>query len=227
MLASGLPDRGSVVGLVEGMTVPLLAASWTSLRDQLAYADQYAMLESAPPPTTPPPAQSSSETEEGIAGIALLIREVIKRGRQEGRPPDALAELLAVVTGGRASRVVMRDARDWARRYLTTDSSVLAYRRVPDADPCHFCAMLASRGFVYRDQRFTHVNRERRDTRVLEGWHDSCACTSQPVFVGRDEPTLDAVTREAQRVYESSTAKFNGEDKARAFRRAWENRRQR
>lgn len=215
--AAGLPARGDVDALAAQLTQPLLAASWAGVRDQLRYAQEYAAVEEAPPPSVPPPLGPSDETKESIAGLAVVMREVMRRGRN--KPNSAVRKVLGVVVGGQASRVAMHDAREWVQRYLATDPSIRAYRRVPDDDPCYFCAMLASRGFVYRTRRSAG------DVRVVQGWHPACACTTQAAFVGRATPSLDPVTTEAQRIYDSSTGSYHGKDKARAFRRAWENRR--
>lgn len=216
---SGLPARGSVERVAHVLAEPLLTASWLSTRDQLDHARAYAELEDAPPPSTPAPAVPSAETEEGVAGLAIAMRAVIKEGRKKQRGNSVISDVLAVVVGSQASRAVMHDARRWSERYLTTDRSVRAYRRVPDEDPCWWCAMLASRGFTYRSRRSAG------DVRVAQGWHPACACTTQAAFVGQELPALDPVTAEAQRVYDESTGPHTGKEKARAFRRAWEDRR--
>lgn len=218
VLNSGLPASGNVNRVVASLAPSLLALSGRSLIDQVSYAANYAAAEDGLPPQTSYNLRPSADTEDSVAGLAIVMRSVIKKQKQ--RNARAAARILASVTGGQASRAVMHDAREWAQRYLATDPGVRAYRRVPDEDPCYFCAMLASRGFVYRTKRSAG------DVRVVQGWHPACACTTQPVFVGTQEPRLDVVTIEAQRVYGDSTGGHNGKNKARAFRRAWENRRQ-
>lgn len=68
------------------------------------------------------------------------------------------------------------------------DPVALGYVRVTKADPCFFCAMLASRGLSYRafkadsfamsDPRFTGSG----DAKV----HDNCGCSLKPVYLESD-----------------------------------------
>lgn len=194
-----------------------------SLADYYAYVTRYAQLEEGPPPQLPLTLQRSPEASDAGLKLAAVMAGVAARARARGESESYVESLVAVVTGGAASRVAQLDKRRWEFRYLTTDPGVLGYRRVPDSKPCAFCAMLASRGFVYREARFTHVNRAAGDTRVLQGWHDACGCTSQATFArGARAPSLDPVTLRARKIYADSTGKYTGVDKARAFRRAWE-----
>lgn len=100
------------------------------------------------------------------------------------------------------------------------DRVALGWVRVTKADPCYFCAMLASRGLSYRafkedsfamsDPRFTGSG----DAKV----HDSCGCSLKPIYT-EDDPVA------------ARTAKFadmwsmwgaGGGDAALRFRRGYD-----
>lgn len=68
----------------------------------------------------------------------------------------------------------MRHALNGGRNTIITnvreDSRALGWARATSGNPCHFCAMLASRGPVYGE-----------DTADFQA-HDSCGCTAEPVY---------------------------------------------
>jgi hypothetical protein len=92
--------------------------------------------------------------------------------------PGAADRAKAATVGEMASRAqyeVMQAGREVVQRTATR------WRRVTDGSPCGFCAMLASRGPVYRSQE------------SAEGYHAHCGCTAEP-FDGDPaewEPTPD------------------------------------
>ncbi len=220
---SWLTEQG-LARLIANLTDPLMWAGAAALAAYVRYTQEYAQAAGGPPPQIPVPAGSSSDSALRIAALAAVVNRTIGLAKKRQDTPQRMAATVASVLGGAATKAAMKDTHDWGRRYLTTDPGVQAYRRVPDSDPCFFCAMLASRGFVYRDAEFHHVNQARGGVAVLDGWHDGCCCTSQAGFKGQTL-RLDPVTELAQDIYENSTGPYDGADKARAFRRAWESRR--
>src|SRR5699024_9201806 len=89
------------------------------------------------------------------------------------------------------------------------DRRAIGYRRVTGADPCTFCAMLASRGAMFGSQRSHSVYSSEESARVrsYDGgrYHLHCGCTAEIVY-GHCEPTsegqkfIDAYERAAQAV---------------------------
>lgn len=61
------------------------------------------------------------------------------------------------------------------------DRRAVGWRRVTDGNPCAFCAMLASRGPVYRDAA------------AADGlmYHAHCGCSAEPAYSHAWEPTPD------------------------------------
>lgn len=85
------------------------------------------------------------------------------------------------------ARVAINGARNATTQASYRDGRVLGWIRISDGDPCYFCAMLISRGAVYRNE-FTAGVGAREDGRTFLGdglfkYHDNCGCTAEPVYV--------------------------------------------
>jgi hypothetical protein len=94
------------------------------------------------------------------------------------------------------------------------DRRALGYARVTDGSPCAFCAMLASRGAVYK----TDGSGGGRGS--AHRYHDGCNCTVQAVYTNDDEIPGDGGAYAD--LWADSTKGVSGQEKARAFRRAYE-----
>lgn len=171
----------------------------------------------------------------------------IDRGRLDA--PDVLAELDAVMrdagatAASAADREAQRGGRNLIAGYAQADRAVVGWARVTDADPCWWCAMLASRGAIYRSQwraGFSGQTRRgaRRPDRMPDGWedwppdrlagweaeqglnrfHDNCHCTIVPVY-SRDG-WVPEVSAQWRRLYTDSTRGLAGPAARRAFREA-------
>ncbi|WP_157032170.1 hypothetical protein [Kitasatospora cheerisanensis] len=150
-----------------------------------------------------------------------------EEGHARGRLDDAefLAELddlmrdSAVTAGGAADREVLRGGRSMAEQSARRDTRVIGWARVTDASPCGFCAMLASRGAVYKS----------RDSAGLAGgppaslddltkFHDLCHCQIVPVYSRADHlPDGSEVWRD---LWAEATDGLSGPEATRAFNRA-------
>jgi len=96
------------------------------------------------------------------------------------------------VTTAKIAGAVLRHAQAGGRQTIfdnaARDETALGWVRVTKADPCFFCAMLASRGLSYRpfkedsfdlsNQRFSGDG----DAKV----HDNCGCSLKPVYADND-----------------------------------------
>lgn len=92
---------------------------------------------------------------------------------------------------GAAVRHVLNGGRDLLREEGARDVRALAFARVSDGDPCYFCALMISRGFVYRTRDAAGRNaNDRFEGPGLYKFHDKCACTVAPVF-DRDTPASE------------------------------------
>jgi hypothetical protein len=153
-----------------------------------------------------------------------MIRSTSARGVPLGRAMD----LASTAVAGALSRHVLNGSRDAIRNTVMADEQTFGHQRVTSAQPCAFCAMLASRGPVYKggsfdmsDPRFHGPG----DFKV----HDHCACSLEPVYrldsamtdrAERWAAMFDDAQREAAEagVLELST----GNDALNAFRRKYQ-----
>jgi hypothetical protein len=142
----------------------------------------------------PEPPQDWLDKAFGYSGPGLFQRDV-------ARPNTALTTTL-----GTASRIVLDGGRTTTLDTMKADPVAVGWYRVTDDDPCAFCALLASRGVVYKE-----------DTVGFEA-HNQCACYGMAAF-SRDVE-LPKVAQEAADVYRN-----RGDGAALpAFRKAWNDR---
>ena len=126
---------------------------------------------------------------------------------------------------GAALRHAQAGSRQTIHDNAERDEVAIGYVRVTKNDPCHFCAMLASRGLRYRafkegsfdlsDARFTGDG----DAKV----HDNCGCSLKPVYTDND-PGVKRTEKFADMW--SMWGAGGGSDAALRFRRGYEHWRQ-
>lgn len=82
---------------------------------------------------------------------------------------------------GMARRQSMMGGRLTIAKTVGRDRRAIGWRRVTDGKPCAFCAMLASRGPVYKDAA------------AADGlmYHAHCGCTAEPEYSNAWTPTED------------------------------------
>jgi hypothetical protein len=139
---------------------------------------------------------------------------------------DAKARLAAA-----SERLVLNAGGDTITDNVLRDRKAKGFVRVTEPRPCWLCAMLATRGMVYKDHSFAAANArfaahpDFPDAELSARAHDNCRCHLAPVFTAY-EPT--AREREWAQTYKD--AKPNPADgdpskaKQIAFRRAFEGR---
>lgn len=116
---------------------------------------------------------------------------VVKRRIKDGKPVDEALRVGETVVASTAAKMVGDGGRAVIEDEVTNRrNGAIGYCRVPDADPCPFCAMLASRGAVYRSDAFVESNG------IFAGdgkfkVHNGCDCTMEPVY-GRRVTDLPA-----------------------------------
>lgn len=206
---------------VESM-IPLIAAQHgRSAALSARYYGAFRQAEGITLPFEPPAAPrlnlTAVRTSLYVTGPQELQRK-LARGLLAGKAMNDAAAGAA----GAAMRHALNGGRRTIGNSLERDRTALAYVRVTREGCCWFCAMLASRGHVYKDYSF-----DRSDPRFTDGGipsdvkvHDSCRCTLEPVYHrGSDLPGRAA---EFEALWYDVTDRFSGHDKALAFRRAFE-----
>jgi hypothetical protein len=171
------------------------------------------------------PADRAARVSLNVTGPASQ-----KSKARRGKPLQVARDESFSESAGAASRHVLTGGRQSLLRLTQEDMLLVGYIRVTDGDPCYFCAMLASRGPVYRTPRRAGPNvRGTQNPRAglpFEGLgefkvHDNCACTVEPVY------TTDTVwpgrAREFQSLWNDHIRnRYSGEDAVRAWRRLYE-----
>jgi hypothetical protein len=140
-----------------------------------------------------------------------------ERQTKAGASPDAASRSALTQVLGTSSRIALDGSRTTVGESVKADDKAVGWYRITDGDPCAFCALMASRGVVYKDEKTAGRNANRR----FEGegefkFHNDCGCTSAPAF-DREQPLPD-LSREADRIYRSGNASLKD------FRAAWANR---
>ena len=168
------------------------------------------------------------ETSIRVTG-PVAYKERVKAIQSVELDPAVEKALLADAykkSGNGVAAAMMRHVIDGSRQQVLSDAKAdkvaLGYMRVmKSTDPCFFCAMLASRGPVYKGESFENSNSLFTGDGPAKA-HDHCACTLEPVFSRDTEWTPGA--REAEEIWGASTSGKSGRRAMNAFRTAWNNR---
>lgn len=114
--------------------------------------------------------------EQIRAAVSATARAGVFRSLRAGKPYEVAMQNGLVEVSGAVSRLALKGGRDTIEQEVMRDSQALGWARVASANACAFCAMLASRGPVYKDE-----------TVDFEA-HDHCTCGSEPVYEGAEWP---------------------------------------
>jgi hypothetical protein len=121
---------------------------------------------------------------------------------------DRAMQHAAVNLSGAATKMVLSGARQAVMQKTDADVKAIGWVRVTSGSCCAFCAMLASRGAVYKSEGSADFEA-----------HDHCSCAAAPFFTGQSEDSL--LNPDIRALWDSSTKKLSGNDAINAFRRAW------
>ncbi|MFJ8884223.1 hypothetical protein ACIRJR_12545 [Streptomyces sp. NPDC102402] len=182
-----------------------------------------------------PGGQRDTVSEARQAAASYFVHAApVTRETQRGRldDPEFLAELDDVMSragtnlardGGRLAEQGGRDALADARE---NDPEVIGYYRKTDADPCGFCAMLASRGAAYSESR--NASRSTRSYVAEDNpdqYHPDCHCQTLPLFRGVSLPAEDERKR-TEYLRRWNETEGSGEAQMRNFMRAFNDERE-
>lgn len=139
----------------------------------------------------------------------------LKKAIAAGKTPQQAMEAAAVRMVGTTQYLALEGGRQTMQRSIAADERATGWARVTDSDPCAWCAMLASRGPVYKSAQTAGDPRQSGDR-----YHDHCACQAWPAFT-HDEPFIGV----AEKLYDDwlrTTRGRGGTHAVNAFRRWWE-----
>lgn len=157
-------------------------------------------------------------TEEWIArAIGYAAPGVYSRQVGAGRSPEQANKAALTQTLGTTGRIVLDGARTTVADTAKADPKAVGWYFQTDGDPCHFCAIIASRGIVFHADSFV-LSDVRFIGKGTAKVHNGCACILGAAFSRTQE--LPEVNRQALQVY-----KDRGDgDALNAFRKAWDTR---
>lgn len=138
-----------------------------------------------------------------------------KRAIAAGKTPQQAMEAAAVRMVGSTQYLALEGGRSVMKQSIDADEQATGWSRVTDNDPCHWCAMLASRGPVYKSAKTAGDPRQGGNR-----YHDHCACQAWPAF-SLDEPFVGL----AEKLYDDwlrVTRGTGGRNAVNTWRRWWE-----
>jgi len=147
--------------------------------------------------------------QQAMTSLLVTGPVTIKTATREGHPEERASNLALTATLGAVTRLVLQGARDTIVETVKRDREALGFARVTDGNPCYFCAMLASRGAVYKS----------RSTADFQP-HDRCGCQPEPVYSDSNYK-IPGRAAEFAALWEESTQGYSGKDAINAFRRAY------
>lgn len=162
----------------------------------------------------------------GVAGIfvprpaALAVAAVrtsltvtgpvaMKIALRAGATPRRASKLALVQFQGAATRHALAGVRQTTLQAVSEDAEVRGWARLPKADACPFCLLLATRGGVYKSKATALTEQSG------QSYHDHCGCVAQPIFT--ENWNAPAHVRRAEELYVQSTAGLTGKEARDAF----------
>jgi hypothetical protein len=178
------------------------------------------------PPVQLRAAQERLRTTLDITGPARF-KSLVGRGYD----PRQAWQTSGVAVAGATSRLVLEAGREEVWEQGLRDNRAIGYLRVTAGDPCAFCAMLASRGPVYKSADTAAGGRWSEKDQSFEV-HDACQCTTEAMYDHKAE--WPGRAKEFQQMWNDSTGEAreaglighgtSSRDALNAFRRKMEGR---
>lgn len=191
----------------------LVAAAFEALRQlTAAFLGEHAQAEGH----AVEPVLAAWNTEQVSESLRIRGPVVFKEIMETTGDPDQALTSMAKALPVAASRQALAGERRTVEATIEDSAEIAGWRRVGDGDPCAFCAMLISRGAVYKnaasagDARFGGM-----------AYHDQDGCTAVPLYEHEDEP---AEVADLYQQWLDATRGKSGDDALRAWRRYWDSR---
>lgn len=219
---------GAVIAAWRQINLGAVRSSWPPLRDLISVLvhDRYAAmwregldfyrgvrgLSAVPgsppaiPPVPPVLVQSLVRQTLDATGPGTMLH-----GIKAGQAPAQALDNAAVKLAGAASRLAQQGARQAVLHSVRADEEALGWARITSGRPCAFCAMLASRGPVYKTEQSAGFEA-----------HNHCMCVAMPVFSQEEADGTGFHALAAQ--WGQVTKGLSGSDARREWRRYWDNR---
>lgn len=151
------------------------------------YLEAFSRVEARGHVFNPSSARPDSVSYDDVVGeMYTTASSVLKRMSSKGYSTGKAMSAGETAVSGRGKTLAGDGGRRLIENYVRTGLAPIGYARVVDADPCPFCAMLASRGAVtgdglYKSDSFDQSNARFRGDGLFKV-HDGCDCTLEPVY---------------------------------------------
>jgi len=117
-----------------------------------------------------------------LEGLATSLRTTgiaqVRQMLRTGHPLERALDSGMIASARAGSRWALSGGRDTMFNLVTRDDQCLGWARAGRLRPCAFCAMLISRGPVYKTRESALWRRGQEGDR----YHDNCYCEPEPVY---------------------------------------------
>lgn len=173
------------------VTMPIIRAQrTTSARLAANYMTTFKSLEVG----SPAPVVLAESVATDLLATSLLVTGPvqIKRALATGVTLTKAVSTAEAASAAAAMRHALNGGRETIVEMARVDRQALGWARAASGRACAFCALLASRGPVYR-----------KDTVGFQA-HDHCSCTAEPVY--RDDSDWPAGSKRYKALYQQAKA---------------------
>lgn len=171
------------------------ASRYYSLFRQVEGVRGQVLITLAPPP--PDGVVAGAIRGAGLAGI--------QRARARGATVEQAHRNGYVKLAGSAAGLVLGGGRDTLSAAIRSDDEAHGWQRVTDGSPCAFCAMIAGRGIVSKEEAGAGFEA-----------HGHCGCTAEPAFEGS---SVSRANEGYGQAWQDATNGLSGGEALNAFRR--------
>lgn len=208
----GLLDPADLAGSTTRWLTVLLPLLSAQQRASVALAANYLStfrvleLEGDPGPFRPVPA-AALDLQAAASSLLFTGPGTVRRALGRSVPLAVAFERGKAEAARAASRHVLNGGRTTILGTVAADKRALGWARATSGKTCHFCAMLAGRGPVYKAEGTADFKA-----------HDGCNCTTEPVY-RRDAAWPPGSRRFAEQYRQAKAVTPAGEDVTNTFRR--------
>ena len=217
-------DVDSWLESVLGRLLQIVRAGWLVSRGQ---GDRYLREHARAEGRAVVPEPAIWVPDRVIASARVTGPVEFKRHLSETGSEVAAKRTMTNTLAASMQRQALAGQRDTVAATSLSSREIVGWRRVVDADPCFWCAMLAGRGAVYLTRESAGAvgagGRTRGTRQAGESFHDGDECTVEPLYEDEDEPDEVLALQEQWR---QATAGTSGAESIRAWRRHWDARNQ-
>ncbi|MEN6304499.1 MAG: hypothetical protein ABFD96_17325 [Armatimonadia bacterium] len=158
-------------GFITAASSIILGGRALSARAAALYLEQFRLAEGVQGRAPIVLDRPTSAVRQAISTSLLVTGPVaIKRAAAQGKYGQAVISSALALVSASAARHVQAGGWDTIQQTVQNDQQALGWARAASGTACAFCAMLASRGPVYREE-----------TADFEA-HDGCGCGIEPVY---------------------------------------------